>query len=594
MNAGNRFILFIHQAAMSELKRNKTDNSFYQELINRFFHSHSYFFVCMKYYLENSSLIKADDITHQILTNVVIYLTESKDAVSELREISKIRGFENTYLALEVQLAQINFRSLQQSQLKKAIQNLALFLLNNLAHLLSEDENRRLNLGSYLQLKIALKQLLKDSNGTLLPQYYEINHSQNVNDANLMNENYTASNFQGKDLTTKDYIDHNDTIKLKNFSNEAYVLLKPLTGFVQQKQESVAQSAFMEQAHTCFYKLLGLAMYTGTGEVEQIAQRVITILEVIRDNHLQLNEYIVELVYRAKTAVQNKTYHLQNSKILHDLLDDYDQYISSLNDQILNRQPKFAQENSLNEAESQVASLEQIESTQDVNGASQQESCYHNQIDRVAGAASIHADQIVENDDNNSQVKFRGEDGNSISGLINEIKSTKASSLTGISRAITDIQENKPDLTMPDSQHVSNNGKDDNYLYRAIFSEEAEDYYKMILNATIKLKGEGNAQSCLEDIELASYSITLLARKFGMEKISVLPEIIESLSYQANKRLVKLPLAIVQGIEEGISLLAIFDHHQPDHKIRFTSILASLKQYYAKTFQTRDVNSVVP
>jgi len=185
-------------------------------------------------------------------------------------------------------------------------------------------------------------------------------------------------------------------------------------------------------------------------------------------------------------------------------------------------------------------------------------------------------------------------DDNSNSGLIHEIKSTKANPLNGISKAIANIPMQKPASMMPDSRRISNNGKDDNYLYSAIFSEEAEGYYKMILNAIIKLKGEGNAQSCLEDIELASYSIKVLARKFGMEKISALPEIIEFISYQANKRFVKLPIAIVQSIEDGIALLAIFDHHHPDHKIRFTSIVASLKQYYAKTFQTRDIISVAP
>lgn len=579
---------------MSEVKRNKTDNCFYQDLINRFFHSHSYFFVCMKYYLENNSLIKADDITHQILTNVIRYLTESNDAVSELREISKIRGLENIYIALEAQLAQINFRSLQQTQTKKAIQNLALFLLNNLAYLLSEDENRRSDLGSYLQLKISLKQLLKDSNGTFLPQYQEINRTKQVTDAKLMNLNYAASDLPGKDLSTKDYSDHNDSIKFKNFSDEAYALLKPLTGFGQQKQESIAKPAFMEQAHTCFYKLLGLAMYTGTREVEQIAERVIALLEVIRDNQLQLSEYIVELVYRAKTAVQNKTYHLQNNKILHNLLDDYDQYIASLNGQILNHTPKFAQENLSKETESQDASPEQLESNQEVTGSFQNESFDQNQIDKKADIAVNHGDLIVENDDNDSQIKLLDADENSNSGLIHEIKSTKANPLNGISKAIADIPTLKPASLMPDSRQISNNGKDDNYLYSAIFSEEAEGYYKMILNAIIKLKGEGNAQSCLEDIELASYSIKVLARKFGMEKISALPEIIEFISYQANKRFVKLPIAIVQSIEDGIALLAIFDHHHPDHKIRFTSIVASLKHYYAKTFQTRDIISVVP
>lgn len=583
---------------MSELKRNKTDNIFFQELINRFFHSHSYFFVCLKYYLENSSLIKTDETTHQILTHAIHFLTESKDAVAELKEISKIRGFETTYNVLESQLTQINFRTRQQSQLKKAIQSLALFLLNKLAQSLIEDEKRCRDLGSYLKLKTSLKQLFNGSNGTSLLQNYEIAHSQNSNGMNKANTNSDPLNIQGKPLASHDPIRYDGSMTLLNFNHDADRLLKPLTVLLLQQLEQIDQSSFIEQVQTRFYKLQGLAMYTGIREVEQIAGRVLFLLEVISDNHVPLNEYILELVNRATAAIQNKTYHLQNDTILNDLFNDFDQFISSLNNQILNNHREFDQDESLNEIESQLDSFQQGALSSDLNLIDQNQTSEPvldiNEIVELENANGNHDIANSATDNRNLKFALRNETDNSISGLISEIGSTETSPSPGFIDKFNEIEKSNKAFSMLDPHQEANNGKDDNYLYRAIFSKEAEGYYKMILNAIIKLKGEGNAQSCLEDIELASYSIKHLARKFGMEKIAALPEIIEYITYQANKRLVKLPAAIVLAIEEGISLLAIFDHHQHDHKIRFTSILASLKQYYTKTFQTGDMISVVP
>lgn len=567
---------------MRKLTQHKMDNHFYQELINRFFQSHSYFFLCLKYYLETNSLFKADEAIHPILARVIAYLAGSRDAASELREISKIKGFENFYAALESRLQQINFQSLQPTQFKTTIQNLAVFLLKSLAHLLAENESRCADLNAYLQLKVALRQLLNNTNGAARPQNDPCDPSQKHNHQNL---NSARPELPTSSLVAAWPDAQSDARQLQNFNQEVYAMLNSLRIAIPQSHDAAARTAFLAAAHNCFFRLMGLAMYTGARPVQTIAERVITLLEIISTHRMPINDFIVELIHRAKTSIQSKAYQHENQKVLMDLFDDYDRYIALLREQISNRHHQSSQQDHVCDAETRNAFAASIEPFFNFKSASQVELLQHPQSSNNNEDATMQNDDNQAFDEKNSPTPFADNANGSKPELAQHLENTIAYAKN---------EPTSPGSTLPKLMSIANNGKDDNYLYSEIFSEEAEVYYKMILNATLKLKGEGNAQSCLEDIELASYSIKLLARKFGMEKIAALPEIIESLSYQANRRLVKLPIAMVQSIEEAASLLAMFDYHQTDHRIRFNSILAALKQYYEQTFQTRDVVAVAP
>lgn len=124
---------------------------------------------------------------------------------------------------------------------------------------------------------------------------------------------------------------------------------------------------------------------------------------------------------------------------------------------------------------------------------------------------------------------------------------------------------------------------DEEILMDSTFHSEAALYYKIIMNAVSQLKKEANLQSAMEDIELASSSLRQLALKFGMEKIAMLPELVESISIQANKYDMKLPHLIINNIEEGLTLLKEFNPSNSDHKTKFMSLLSSLKDYYSRT-----------
>ena len=103
------------------------------------------------------------------------------------------------------------------------------------------------------------------------------------------------------------------------------------------------------------------------------------------------------------------------------------------------------------------------------------------------------------------------------------------------------------------------------------------------MNAISQLKNEEKLRSSLEDMELASSSLKQLAQKFALEKIALLPELMESISIQAYNQNMNLPLSILQSIEDGVSLLKEFNQYNSDHKAKFMSILKVLREYYSKT-----------
>ena len=125
-----------------------------------------------------------------------------------------------------------------------------------------------------------------------------------------------------------------------------------------------------------------------------------------------------------------------------------------------------------------------------------------------------------------------------------------------------------------------------------IFHQEAILYYNILSNAILQLKNDEQMQSALEDIELTSSSLKQLAQKFGMEKLALLPELIESVCMLSNKYITKPPSSIIQGIEDGITLLKDFDVDNSEHRTKFMSILTLLKEYYMKTLHTTRIDPV--
>ena len=122
----------------------------------------------------------------------------------------------------------------------------------------------------------------------------------------------------------------------------------------------------------------------------------------------------------------------------------------------------------------------------------------------------------------------------------------------------------------------------DQISYQTFF-KEAQRFFQVILNAISHINKKIDEDFHLEDIEFASCSLKNLAKRCKFDKISFLPELIESICVNTKAAEIKLPQSILRKIEEGVRLLKEFDPDNKNHESKLISILSSLKKYYSYT-----------
>ena len=584
---------------MNDLNRIETVDPIYKELINRFFHPHSYFIICVKYYLDNASLIQKgmEDSTSQLISEFIQFLTQSKSPAQELQEVTRIEGFENIYADIESQLRQASFRSIKPLHLRKAIQIFALYVLKSLVPILSENEKNKHALNSYLEIKAKLKALLDGSNGThqlknwdsaLISKRDASLDTDNNHDDEI--KNAIADSFptsQAENFTTNSIDEIQNQLK-----QEIARLLKPL---VIYSSESHTQFSFTQKIHESFLQIEGLAASHGFEEVTALARRVVRLIMVIQEKGLTLDPHIIGFVYDAKAAIEKSIFHHRNIENLKDTLANFDQYILYLKNKSSAPQSRIGAPLFSVTPDQQITVALPIGTNETNERTFSGELIEEDSLPSVTNPLSISHENLKGNGEGggkNDSFELPEEDDSDLFDLIpgsDILRNTPSATITSES---TKIEQSAPAVKQSEAQNIPGTGENGDQFYNTIFSREASLYFKLILNAVAQLKSAGNTQICLEDIELASSSMKQLARKFGMEKIAYLPEVIESIGLQANKLNVRVPLSTLETIENGISLLKIFDPKDAAHKVKFTAILSSLKEYYTQTFHPGEALSV--
>lgn len=639
---------------MSDLTTTATEHQFYNELIDRFFHPKSYFFYCIRKYLENPLLFTDNpnfSIT-QIISLLIEYLSKSKQPAQDLNEITKIKNFEHLLLNLETKLIRYDLKVLDQPQLKKAIQNIALYFLRYIFQVLLEHEKAQNTLINYLEIKMKLIELLNGSNGkhkntSKSDDSIEIETS-GISKKRLIDP--IVENNSGI-LSVKDQPSDSFNLLDNYFEKEVSRLLKPLAIFSNKKSEFYANSDFIKQVYENFSQIQELAIYHGYEEIEVIAERVTQLMKTLLSTKNTIKQSIIGLIYDAKAAVEKYLFHHQNLDNLKDFLDTFDLFTSELSKSDETKEDLTEEHHSLPDLESDRIGGFEINTSFNKFRDSSRKSTQHD------NKSSIFSGFLIEKNDSEKvdTLKFPGEDDEELLKLINEITIPIESSLpkdfftfhndeaitNGESKNIptdeaiinvdsqhipTDeaiknvesqhiptenniLQENVMDesdnleAAIPEHEEIPNTelqgskseenvAQEDQYddnlnnfdaSTNQTFQQEAVLYYKILLNAISQLKSEEKVQTALEDIELASSSLKYLAQKFGMERLALLPELVESISIVTNEHLIKLPDSILQGMEDGINLLKGFEVNNKDHKKTFMSILALLKEFCTKT-----------
>ncbi len=566
----------------------KPSNDVYQEIINRFFHPQSYFFLCLRHYLENLSLIRPNVAApiSRLLVQFIQFLSQSRLPVQTLQEVSHLSGFERFYGDIEQQLERTNFRALPQSQLRKALQELAQNTLTRLMEILAANQSAYENLACYLDMRMKLQALLSGTSMARPVQPSAAMMEMPRSEAGVAASASNAAEEFGSLATTRQStpVPVGEDESFARLKQEIARLLKP---FVIYSADAATQGHFIQKAQECFEEIENLAMYHGLDEVEAIAGKVARMMELVQQKKRPLDSQAIGIFYDAKAAIEKSVFHQRSSDNLAASLRNMDAYLVSLEqeDSAIKSQP--------NESPFGVDLGRQITVSRALGSAENTRPTADPEellVDRLPNITDSLADDYRATDD---LVTLPAVAGVASDVAVGEIKIGELVEPSGGTRefATDTLMVMAADRSKPSSPKqavalVSEQSSGNSYdqFYHTIFVQEADRYFRLIARAAEQLKGEGNAQLYLEDIELASSAIKQLARKFGLEKIAFLPEIIEAISWQANRSNVRPTVPVLELIEAGISLLQAYSPQNVDHNLQLDQILSSLKEYYATTF----------
>jgi len=588
---------------MSDFTPIATESQFYTELINRFFHPKSYFIICVRKYLDNPILIihnPALSIT-QIISQLIDYLNKSKSPAKDLNEITQIKSFENIYTNLESHLIRYDLRSLEQLPLKKAIQNVALYFLKDIYQILLNNETSRITLTKYLDIKMKLRDLLNGSNGKHVKKNsndldkQHNNVTSNVNDERLLATFSNLSEKTSAESNLKDTMVDSVNDLEEFFEKQVAQLLQPLAIFSNKPSELYTDSDFIKQIQESFSQIQELAMYHGYEELEAISGGIAQLMLTVISMKQPINQQIMGLIYDAKAAIEKYIFHHQRIDNLKNLLNNIDRCILQLNQSVTTNENRSHEQNSLPGPEKEnIGSFEINTSYNNFHESSLTSIQKKNSPSIFSGlnCQNNHSENI-------NELNEPSEDDEELLKLIQDVNLNQESSLPknlAEIEAFEEIENAEPQILPSAENNSQQNDQDQTVNFdestNQIFQREAVLYFKILSSAIAQLKNEEKVQSALEDIELASSSLKQLAQKFAMEKLALLPELIESISILANKHIIKLPSSILQGIEDGVNLLKEFDLNDIDHRSKFMSILTLLKEYYSKTLSTSKKISV--
>ena len=552
---------------MIPIMANEIEN-FYIELINRFFHNESYFYLCTKNHI-NNTLHKNNSNNPQqanIVLNLINYLVESKQPTQELEEISKLKGFNSLYFFFIESLQGLNIKTIQRSKLKTTIQNFAIEFIKNINATIANNSENESRLASFLNIKNKLKNLI--NNDSIYTNEIEKDITQKQNILNSKKEVFSFETIEDN------FGKKQNSLLQKNFESELKQLLNRVYEFSTQKQLSEDIIKQLHDSKKTYRRIEEVSMFYGFDEIEVIAKRCKKFIIDLLENRFMLNEKAVSLLSEAKLVIDNLIFKDHNIDNFHKILNYFDKHNLNIDDDtkkyILNEKTDFSKttitENKVISSADQTIKIvdNPIVSNIPVNKKI---------LDSIPPTVVQVDDNIKKN---KNEFTMPGEEDIELLSLIEEIGNTMISTNETIT---VNSSGNDASLTTEkvlDSLAIGLKEEHPNFR----FNHEAHLYYNLISNAIIKLRINSENQLPLEDLELANFSLKHLAIKFGLEKIAILPEIIESICLQVNKKNRQMPEPILKLIDSGIELLKIFDEQNQNHKKDFIDIYSKLKEFY--------------
>jgi len=554
---------------MSVEKIAAPEEKFSEELIKRFFHPQSYFYYCLQNSLKSDSALmkQFDSCVSEIIIKLIDFLIHSKNAIDELKEISHVKKFMNFYDCLKDELSRANLPSLDNTTTKRAIHHLASSTLENLFKVFSIEHNRII-LQSYLDLKMRLRTLLDQSNG----------NSKNI--AIKLMDDLSASSFvdgEKADLIDQTSIlaeifisgQQEENLAFQKFlDQEIQLILKPIT---KANDDQKLAPSFLKISAEIFEKLAELGRFHNNHELIVISEKILLLLQATQGLPLSETKAIADLIVAGHDAIQHFIFYHRTPEELDQFLKKYDDFLAHVGlcwqDGFKTEAKRKLKELSLEKENLDDGAERSAESASTIKNLplhrnAENEKAKQNFINTNLKKDALQVKPVVEEDED-------------LMDLIKEIST---------SMAATSHQEDgtiNPGDTSFEKDEARAQNKDD--YSTEIFYKEGLLFIQVILNAIERLKEQANDSSPLEDIELASSSLKILANKCYFEKIAFLPELIESICIKVKKINQPLPQPILDKIKESVLLLKEFDPTDEGDESKLQVIVSALRTYYSDT-----------
>ncbi|MBC8184021.1 hypothetical protein H8E88_23250 [candidate division KSB1 bacterium] len=553
------------------------NEQFYEELIKRFFHRESYFYYCLRNSLSGEPGKKQfDKSTSAVVSKLIEFLINSNDPITEFKEISNAEKFNNFYESIKSQLSKINLPDLDNNQTKNIIQDLALKTLEDFIRVFSKKNNRFV-LQSYLNLKLKLKSLLDDSNGneTNLGKYF-INE---VESNSYLLEGEKAELIDQTSILAEVFItgQQEEVVAFqKFFEEEIRFTLRPIA---EADTEQTSHPDFIKKCYDVFNVLIELGKFHNNYELVIISEKVLQLIKAVKKMVQSEIQPAIELILAANRAIEHFVFSHHTPQELNKFLKKHDDFLLQLG---INEKGKNQLENEILEQvfkDTIEKNKEEKLTDEDESSTRTLENSKLNEEKKEVNFSEKKLKKDI------LQSEIPGDENEGLMDLIQEIDSSIKANSTEQTKKVPigknglvkiETEDNAPN---PDPLDT--------------FSREAHLFFQVILNAIANVDEKNDDSTYLEDIELASSSLKILTKKCELNKILILPELIESICINMKAMGKHLPNTMLEKIKEGILLLKIFDQKNAEHESKLLAILFSLKKYYSFTVKALEKNSIV-
>jgi len=524
------------------------DKNFYNELINRFFNSKSYFYFCLTQQLNKSKTqnVLSKDNKIYLIERLINKLIHSRNAINELEKLSSLSGFDNFYQQIKKYIIRFDFKNADQDKIKDIISSVSNFFINRLVSIL-ESYNVRNNLIFYLS----------GQPGNQQHKIVDIGEP-------------TVRSYQDELLPEVDYSDNNANVLFEFFKEEILKSLKPLQRYSKPNSSTLIDNKFRSDWQRCSLRMKFIAMVHGYEQIEAIVTRIIRVLDFQKKSSNTNSKQITMLLLSARDFIENYLFQDQSQQSFLALLNNLDQYLTDIqqNEEQQNIIEDFSEVQIDQSPESNISQLK---------------------------------DNYVDKLNNEKNFKLPGEDDPELLSLIKEISDSKIT-------APTKKNDSRNEYTI--IQHVTRKILNPNIIQKTandfgtaqeedtdksdlrFFSEEIVLYVRLIKGALKSLLKNSNDDSALEDLELAASSLKSYAMKFGFEKLSRLPDVIEDIAQISKNQKIELPMKTLQTMADAIILLQNISH-DITFRERFRFIFKELNHYLFRIKSHKKQNELI-